>query len=333
MRVRTVAVCALLLIAAACAPGDDPQEDAAAPAHATVPSGPLLQILGTAQDGGLPHAACSCARCQRARSDPAQRRLVASAGLVIPDDGTRYLVDATPDLREQLHILADLADGSTATKEARVGRQPVDGVLLTHAHIGHYLGLAFFGFEAAHTRRVPCYCTPSLADYLAANGPWDQLVRLENIVLERVEHEQVIQLHEQVAVAVIPVPHRDEYADTVGFLFSGPERTVLYVPDTDGWENWDPPLPEQLVGVDVAILDGTFYSLDELPGRSVASIGHPLIEQTMDLLQPLVDDGRLEVWFTHLNHSNPALDVGGEAAAAIRSRGFGIAADGQLFPL
>ena len=105
------------------------------------------------------------------------------------------------------------------------------------------------------------------------------------------------------------------------------------MPDTDGWQHWDPPLPDQLVGVDVAVLDGTFFSPDELPGRDVSSIGHPLIEQSMELLQPLVDDGRLEVWFTHLNHSNPALDPEGKAAAAIRERGFGVASDGQRFPL
>jgi pyrroloquinoline quinone biosynthesis protein B len=290
---------------------------------------PFLRILGTAQDGGLPHAACSCNRCERARRDTAYRRWVASAGIVIPAEDLRFLIDATPDIRGQLHALAQ--DGEPPPE--RTDRQPVDGVLLTHAHIGHYLGLAFFGFEAAHTRRIPVYCSPSLAAYLAANGPWDQLVRLENIVLKEVSHDQTFRLHEQVEVTVVPVPHRDEYADTVGFLIHGPRRTMLYVPDTEGWDAWEPPLTERLEGVDVAILDGTFYSPDELPGRDLSSIGHPLIVDSMDLLQPLVDAGRLEVWFTHLNHSNPALDPEGTEMDTIRERGFGVAQDGQEFPL
>jgi len=116
-------------------------------------------------------------------------------------------------------------------------------------------------------------------------------------------------------------------------VLRGPRRSLLYVPDTDGWERWDPPLTDCLAGVDVAILDGTFFSTDELPGRDVASIGHPLIADSMDLLEPLVRSGRLEVHFTHLNHSNPALDEDGEALHAIRQRGFHVAREGQEFPL
>ena len=110
-------------------------------------------------------------------------------------------------------------------------------------------------------------------------------------------------------------------------------RSLLYVPDTDGWDHWDPPLTDQLDGIDVAILDGTFYSADELPGRDVAEIGHPLIESSMDLLEPLVRSGKLEVYFTHLNHSNPALDEDSAARRAIRERGFHVAREGQEFPL
>jgi pyrroloquinoline quinone biosynthesis protein B len=254
---------------------------------------------------------------------------VASAGIVIPEKNLRFLIDATPDIRDQLHTIAQ--DGEFPPR--RTDRRPVDGVLLTHAHIGHYLGLAFFGYESVHTRRVPAYCTPAMAAYLAANAPWDQLVRLENIVLVEVEHDQSFLLQEQVEVTAIAVPHRDEYADTVGFLIRGPNRTVLYVPDTDGWETWDPPLTARLDGVDVAILDGTFYSPDELPGRDPSTIGHPLIVESMDLLQSWVDEGRLEVWFTHLNHSNLALDPEGTAMGAIRERGFGVLNDGQKIPL
>jgi pyrroloquinoline quinone biosynthesis protein B len=90
---------------------------------------------------------------------------------------------------------------------------------------------------------------------------------------------------------------------------------------------------EFLREVDVALLDGTFLSADELPGRRVEEIGHPLIEQSMDLLQSLVDDSGLQVYFTHLNHSNPALDADGDARKTIESRGFHILEDGTEIPL
>jgi pyrroloquinoline quinone biosynthesis protein B len=134
-------------------------------------------------------------------------------------------------------------------------------------------------------------------------------------------------------VTALPVPHRDEYTDTVGFLIEGPQRSVFYVPDTDSWDAWQPGLPDRLATVDVALLDGSFYSPAELPGRSVAEIGHPLISGSMDLLEALVARGEVEVIFTHLNHSNPALDPGSAESAEIKRRGFSVLADGQRIAL
>jgi pyrroloquinoline quinone biosynthesis protein B len=85
--------------------------------------------------------------------------------------------------------------------------------------------------------------------------------------------------------------------------------------------------------VDIALLDATFYSPDELPDRDVTKIKHPLVTQTMDLLEPLVKDGRLKVYFTHLNHSNPALDPNGPARKAIEARGFRVLDEGDSFDL
>jgi pyrroloquinoline quinone biosynthesis protein B len=255
--------------------------------------------------------------------------LIASLGVIIPADGRRFLIDATPDLRPQLDGLWD--DGADVTERSQ--RRPIDGLLLTHAHIGHYLGLAFFGFEAMHTAQVPVYCTSELAEFLGSNAPWDQLVRLDEIVLREISDNQTVRLHDSLSVTAIPVPHRDEYADTVGYILRGPERSLLYVPDTDSWAAWDPPLTELLDGIDIAILDGTFFSQGELPGRDMASIGHPLIEQSLELLGPMVASGKLKVYFTHLNHSNPALDPDSEASVRIRKRGFDIVHEGQAFAL
>ncbi len=289
---------------------------------------PFVRVLGTAQDGGFPHVACDCSRCQRARREPGARRRIASLALVVPNTGI-YLIDATPDLREQLDALADVRN----LEPGRVDRSPVDGVLLTHAHIGHYLGLAFFGFEAVHTHDLPAFCTPRMAAFLRTNGPWDQLVRLGNVALREVAPGESLPLAAGIRVTPIRVPHRDEYSDTVGYRIEGPSRRLLYVPDTDSWRAWDRPPTEVLADMDIALLDGTFFSLDELPGRDVATIGHPLIRDTMDLLGERVTSGHLEVFFTHLNHSNPALEPESAARAEIERRGFHVLADGQEFQL
>lgn len=290
--------------------------------------GPRLVVLGTAQDGGLPHAACSCARCNRARRDPAFRRDVASLALHLPASDKVFLFDATPDLHRQLDRIAALR---RRPEEGRVDRAPVDGVLLTHAHIGHYLGLAFFGFETVHTRKLPVYASPRMAAYLRGNGPWSQLVRLDNIALHEMALGEPFALGDGVTVKAFAVPHRDEYSDTVAFLIRGPNRTVLYVPDTDTWQTWPRPLVRVIEEekVDVALLDGTFYSLEELPGRRVEQIGHPLITDTLDRLEPWVKSGKGQALFTHLNHSNPALEPESPARREIERRGFAVAAEGQ----
>lgn len=303
-------------------------EGATSPAVA--PAGPRVVAVGTAQDGGVPHPGCTCRRCEAARRDPARRRHVASLAVVLPAGARVFLVDATPDVGDQLAVLAPYRPRAPA---GRVDRSPVDGVLLTHAHIGHYLGLAQFGFEVMHTHGMPVYCTPRMAAFLSGNGPWDQLVRLGEIDLRPTAPGTAVDLGEGVSATPLLVPHRDEYSDTVGFLLRGPRRTLLYVPDTDSWGAWERPLPEILAGVDVAILDGTFYSPDELPGRDVTKIGHPLTTATMDLLGGAVAAGGLEVYFTHLNHSNPALEPGSEALRAIEARGFHVLAEGQELPL
>ena len=144
LRSAALGLCSILVAALSSAPAAEPP-GAAVSASATTP---FLRTLGTAQDGGFPHAACACDRCSRARREPGFRRYIASLALVLPTDGRTFLFDATPDLRPQLRALEDVTHPPTD----RVDRQPLEGVFLTHAHIGHYLGLAFFGYEAIHTR-------------------------------------------------------------------------------------------------------------------------------------------------------------------------------------
>src|SRR5262245_34858639 len=227
-------------------------------------------VLGIAQDGGVPHIGCPQELCVAARKDPRLRRRVASLGLV--DGGQRFLIDATPDLPSQLD---SLTGGSLPDR-----RHPLDGILLTHAHIGHYTGLMYLGREALDTRGVPVYATRRLARFLRENGPWSQLVALRNIELKEIEPGQELALTPRLKVTALSVPHRDELSDTVGFRVRGPSRGLLYIPDIDKWERWDHKLEDEVGKVDVALLDGTFEDAGEIPGRTIADIPHPLVGET-----------------------------------------------------
>jgi pyrroloquinoline quinone biosynthesis protein B len=284
------------------------------PAPVASPDAPTAIVLGIAQDGGVPHPGCHQALCVDARRDPGRRRLVASLGLLDPLAGKRFLIDATPDFGEQMERLGGLPDG----------------ILLTHAHVGHYLGLAQLGREVLGARRVPVYCTPSMAKFLRENRPWSRLVSLENVEIREIAFDREFPLSDRLHATAIRVPHRDEDSDTAAFLIRGPERRVLWLPDIDKWEKWDRSLTDLLSDPSLtAFVDGTFFSADEIPGRSIAEIPHPLVPETAALVGP-AGAGRL--FFVHLNHTNRLLwDL--PAREPLARAGLGIAVEGQRLPL
>lgn len=254
-------------------------------------------VLGIAQDGGMPHIGCAQEACSRARQDQSLARRVASLGLVDERSGRRFLIDATPDLPAQIAALHGEGAG-------RDPRRPVDGILLTHAHIGHYAGLMYLGREALGARGVPVYATKRMAAFLRDNAPWSQLITLGNIELRQIEPDREIRLSPGLTATAFLVPHRDEFSDTVGFEIAGPNARVLYIPDIDKWSRWDRSLRDAVARVDVALVDGTFESASEIPGRSQSEIPHPLIEETLAAV-PQAHRHRLR--FIHLNHTNRLL--------------------------
>ncbi|MHC4822999.1 MAG: MBL fold metallo-hydrolase [Planctomycetota bacterium] len=279
-----------------------------APSDLQVSEGSGVLVLGVAQDGGRPQLGCSkdcCSRLSAADAEPV-------ASLAVFGESEWVLIDATPDLTEQI---------------AAAGSMP-SAIVLTHAHIGHYLGLAHLGREVMGAERVPVWCSERMASFLRSNGPWSQLVELGNIELMVFEDEVAFSPLAGVTIRPLAVPHRDEYSDTFGFSISVRGAGVLYIPDIDSWEAWGS-LVETAAQHDVALLDATFFDDSELPGRDMSEIPHPRVPETMSLLAPLVESGELRVWFTHLNHTNPLWDRGSKQAQALGEAGFDVARVGM----
>lgn len=251
-----------------------------------------LVVLGVAQDAGIPHLGCNQPLCASIRAGRRARERVASLGLVERVSGRAYLFDATPDFVSQVHTLTG-------------GRLP-DGIFLTHAHIGHYTGLMYLGRESVGARGVPVYATERMRAFLRDNGPWSQLVSLGNVELRPVAYDVPVRLEGGVSVTAFQVPHRDEYSDTVGYLIEGPRRKAVFIPDVDRWEKWERSLRDLAQRVDLALLDGTFSSPDELgAGRRIEDVPHPLMDHTRELLRGT----RARLVFIHVNHTNAALDA------------------------
>jgi pyrroloquinoline quinone biosynthesis protein B len=273
-------------------------------------------LLGVAQDGGLPQPGCTCLNCAAARTNPTLRQQVVSLGLVDEDAGRAWLIDATPDFPAQYDALSAHA--------------PLAGILLTHAHMGHYPGLLYLGPEAMHTRGMPVYATPRMAAFLRDHAPWSGLVKRGHVTLVEMEPGQEIALSAGLRATPVAVPHREEYSDTVAWLVRGPARTLFYCPDIDHWRTFQPDLRAWLRarGVHIALLDATFFAPDELPGRDLSRIPHPFARDTAALLaRPPA-----EVVLIHLNHTNP-LWRAGRARAHIERMGLRVGAQGARWTL
>lgn len=284
-----------------------------------------IVVLGAGQDAGAPQIGNS--------GDIGPRLLPASLGLIDRKAGKRYLVDASPAITEQLAMLDAIAPPAEGLG--------IDGIFLTHAHIGHYLGLAWLGREAAGAAGIKVYAMPRMAQFLRENGPWSQLVALENIALVPLKDLQDAWNPEvegqRLWVAAYPAPHRDEYSETVGFGIIHGGGSALYLPDIDRWEGWDAltglTLIDQVRGHDHVFIDATFWDDNELPGRDMREIPHPRVTATMDLLQDLPPDQRAKVHFIHYNHTNPIRDPASAESQSVAARGFGIARQGDRYCL
>jgi pyrroloquinoline quinone biosynthesis protein B len=263
---------------------------AAAPSSQATAGDWQLVVLGIAQDGGIPQLGCASPVCREIRAGRRKAEKVSSLGLVNRRTGAAYLFDATPDLPAQLQRLT--------------GGRPPSAIFLTHAHIGHYTGLMFLGRESVSTFNLPVYATERMGAFLRANGPWSQLVAIDNIALKTLRYDEAVELDAGVRVTAFRVPHRDEYSDTVGFRIDGPRRSALFVPDIDRWEKWDRNIRTLANAVDYAFLDGTFASAAEI-NRPIDEVPHPLMQRTRELLAGT----RAKLWFIHVNNTNAEIDA------------------------
>ncbi|MHC4846163.1 MAG: MBL fold metallo-hydrolase, partial [Planctomycetota bacterium] len=238
--------------------------------------------------------------------------------------------DAGPNLPE----MVEASRGRPPNRAAGAGRPELfEGIFLTHAHLGHVAGLLHLGREAYGARAQPVYAGARMSQFLESNAPWKLAVDDGHLALERLKPDRAVVLADDLRVTPWLVPHRDEFSETFAFLIEGPERALLYLPDIDKWDRWERPLEGVLAEVDVALIDGTFHADGEIPGRAMADIPHPFITETIARLAAAPGAPRARVLFTHLNHTNPAADPDGAAAAAVRRAGHDVAADGQLIGL
>ena len=282
-----------------------------------------ITILGTAQDGGFPHIGCQKQCCDDFYKGILPKQQVVSLGLVDKESQQKFLFEATPDISTQL---ADLEKNHLKTNTI------IDGVFMTHAHMGHYAGLLYFGKEALGKKDIPVYAMPKMKEFLSNNGPWNQLVTTQNIVFLDLQKDSIVPLSNALKVTPFLVPHRDEFSETVGYKIEGNTNSALFIPDINKWSLWEKNIVEEVKKVDYAFIDATFFKEGEI-NRPMSDVPHPFIEETVALFENESLATKNKVIFIHFNHTNPALQSNSKERNDLELLGFRFATEGQRFKL
>ena len=293
--------------------------------NSSISQSSYVVVLGTTQDAGSPQLGCNKKCCFNLFETPDYSRKVVSLGIVDSKANKYWMIESTPDFVTQSKMLKEICGFDH-------GELP-DGIFITHAHIGHYTGLMYLGRESISSKRIPVYTMSRMKGFLMQNGPWNQLINLNNLSIKNMDPQQPVQLSDDIQIISFLVPHRDEFSETVGFKIMGPNKSILFIPDIDKWGKWNKDLAIELKTVDVAFIDGTFYDSEEINHRNMAEIPHPFVVETMEMFRDEDEKTKSKLHFTHLNHTNPLLDTTSTQYKEVILNGFSVSNFKQIVNL
>lgn len=263
----------------------------------------IVEVLGNVQDGGVPHLGCECDICERARKN--SKRMLGTSILLRENDkenSVKYLIDVTPDVRHQIK-------GSY-----------LDGVFIPHAQLGHITGLLYFGEEGLDADGLNVYCSEGVEDFLMKNDPFRFLIDRRNISIESFSDEDIeIQ---GASIEAVCLHHSQTNHKTSGYMIKGDDKKLFYLSDVTEFNDRS---KEKISEADIAIIDGTFWSKDELDRYE--EVPHPTIQNSMEKFSDL----ETEIYFTHFNHTNPVLRDDSDERKELEERGFNFAEKGLEF--
>lgn len=295
-------------------------------------------LLGTAAGGGFPQWNCWCPTCRVARSNPRRAVPRSQSSAAVSADGHRwFLLNASPDVREQIRLLC------AGTPEG-MRHVPVEGVLVTDAELDHTMGIALLR-EARH---LPVYATAAVRGILEcdsrilpvtaafADVPVTELPLGAPVEL-RHRNGELAGLTVEAFTVAAGAPRfasREDEGHTVGFVLRDRAgQNCAFVP---GCGDLDPALLERLGQADLLLFDGTFWTDDELVALGIAD----RTARQMDHLPISGPDGSLvrlrelpcrKRVYTHINNSNPILIEDSPERALVEEAGLAVGADGMHF--
>lgn len=294
-----------------------------------------LRILGSAAGGGSPQWNCHCGVCRKVRAGApgTRRRMQSSIAVRGTADEPWLLVNASPDVHRQLELLA------VDAPEGAVRHVPVGGVLLTDAEIDHCAGLLLLR-ESDDSLRI--WGTEPVRRALSED--WPMLTMLDswcgvdwNELQPGGAPASIGSLQVEAFTTGEDAPRYQRFeggpGSSVGLTLRDAEgRTATYCPTI---EAWDEALEAQLAASDVALVDGTFWSDDELARhgapspRTATQMGHLPLAGPGGTAERLAALDGTRVVLVHVNNSNPVLLEHGPERARLDELGIAVGFDGM----
>jgi len=298
-----------------------------------------IRVLGAAAGGGFPQWNCNCRNCRGVRNGTVRALARTQSSICLSSDGINWvLFNASPDLLAQIKSFGPLQPGRAIRDTG------IRAIVLVDGQVDHTTGLLML----REGKPLEIWCTDMVHEDLTTGNPLFKILghyagvnrhRLpieadSSFTIDGIEHLRFRSVSLK-SKAPPYSPHRDNPhdGDNVG-LFIEDERTgrsLFYAP---GLGEIEPHLKPLMEKADAVMVDGTFWTDDEMIRLGVSKkrareIGH--LPQSgpggmIEVLRPLRARHKVLI---HINNTNPILDEDSNERAQLRAAGIDVAFDGM----
>jgi len=303
-------------------------------------------VLGAAAGGGFPQWNANSEACRRARAGDPLARTATQASIAVSADGSDWvLINASPDLRQQIEASGHLQP------QHGLRSSPIKGVILTNGDVDAVAGLLHLRegtpFALYAHQRVLSILDANPIFEVVARGvvprrPLDQDVAAD--LLDAGGSSLGLTVLPFAAPGKVPLYLEGDAAtldtaatvgDTLGLEITAGGRRIVYLANcatiTDE-------VRRRVAGADLLFMDGTLWRDDEMIAQGVGAktgrrMGHISMSGPEGAMARLADVAVGRRVFLHINNTNPALLADAPERAELERAGWEVAFDGMELTL
>lgn len=305
----------------------------------------FIKILGAGAGGGFPQWNCNGYHSANVRAGKPGYRARLQSSLAVSADGNNWaLLNASPDLRQQINDTPELQPDA----EGPLRNSPIKAVVVTNADVDHIAGLinlreghpfTIYGSDRViatlNNNSIFNVCSPDIVPREVFD--LDQPTKLSGGGVDLGLTVEAFAVPGKIALFLEKGGEDENYGsregDTIGLKVSAPAsgKYFYYIP---GAAEIDEPLAERLQGAPLLLLDGTLFTDDEMVSQKLSHktgqrMGHISIsgpDGSIEAVKPLNIARRI---YVHINNSNPILDEYSDARKTVDAAGWEVGFDGM----